>query len=52
MENLINKKIRESILVTPELMSKDDAINKGAMALFGEKYGDEVRVIDIPGVFC
>ena len=49
VENLINQKIRESILVTPELMSKDDAINKGAMALFGEKYGDEVRVIDIPG---
>ena len=49
VEQLINQKIREGISVIPELMSKDEAMNKGAMALFGEKYGDEVRVIDIPG---
>ena len=49
VEQLINQKIREGISVIPELMSKDQAMDKGAMALFGEKYGDEVRVIDIPG---
>jgi alanyl-tRNA synthetase len=49
VESLINEKIKASLIVTPEVMSKDEAMNKGAMALFGEKYGEEVRVIDIPG---
>ena len=49
VEGLINQKIRAAIGVTPSIMSKDDAMKKGAMALFGEKYGDQVRVIDIPG---
>ena len=45
VENLVNEKIREHLNVNPEIMSKDKAINSGAMAIFGEKYEDEVRVL-------
>jgi len=43
--HLVNSQIRENSLVDTEICSMDDAIAKGAMALFGEKYGDEVRVL-------
>jgi len=49
IENIVNNKIQESINVSPSLVKKDKAIKMGAMALFGEKYGDIVRIIDIPG---
>lgn len=49
VEKLVNFQIQKQTAVTPEVMSKDLAMQKGAMALFGEKYGNEVRVIDIPG---
>jgi alanyl-tRNA synthetase len=49
VEKLVNAEIKKQTQVCPEVMSKDDAMKKGAMALFGEKYGNEVRVIDIPG---
>ncbi|MFO0387773.1 MAG: DHHA1 domain-containing protein, partial [bacterium] len=45
VEKLVNDEIRLNHAVTVRHMSYDDAIKAGAMALFGEKYGDEVRVL-------
>ena len=47
IEAEVNAEIRHNEEVTTRLMSPDDAIAAGAMALFGEKYGDEVRVLSI-----
>ncbi len=45
VENLVNEKIRQNIPVVIKEMAKEDAMKLGAMALFGEKYGDTVRVV-------
>lgn len=45
VENLVNEKIAAALPVVTEEMSLEDAKKSGAMALFGEKYGDSVRVV-------
>ncbi len=47
VERLVNEQIRLNNPVSATLMAKDEAVKAGAMALFGEKYGDEVRVLKI-----
>ncbi len=50
VETLVNKWIMENHPVVVKSMQKDDALEAGALAMFGEKYGDIVRVVDMPGV--
>ncbi len=45
VENLVNREIRRNEPAEARIMKYDEAIKSGAMALFGEKYGDEVRVM-------
>ena len=47
VENIANEVIKNSSDVETKLMNSEDAINSGALALFGEKYADEVRVLSI-----
>ncbi|WP_394653162.1 alanine--tRNA ligase [uncultured Sphingomonas sp.] len=47
VETKVNAQVRANTPVTTRLMTPDDAIAMGAMALFGEKYGDEVRVVSM-----
>ncbi len=49
IERLVNQQILTNSQVSTNVMPIDEAISTGAMALFGEKYGDEVRVVSIPG---
>jgi alanyl-tRNA synthetase len=45
VEALVNQKIRENLRVETKVMAVEDALQTGAMALFGEKYGEKVRVV-------
>jgi alanyl-tRNA synthetase len=49
VERLANQQILKNTPVETRIMALDEAIATGAMALFGEKYGDEVRVVSVPG---
>ncbi len=50
IENLVNSWIMENHALEIKNMSKSEALEKGAVAMFGEKYDDEVRVVNVPGV--
>jgi alanyl-tRNA synthetase len=47
VEQRVNDLVLDDLAVTAEIMSQEEARRSGAMALFGEKYGDEVRVISV-----
>jgi alanyl-tRNA synthetase len=47
VEDMVNEKIEESLPVVTEVMSLEDAKKSGAMALFDEKYGEKVRVVEM-----
>jgi alanyl-tRNA synthetase len=45
IEDIVNEQVRLNVAADTDVMSYDDAIESGAVALFGEKYGDKVRVL-------
>ncbi|MBM9537267.1 alanine--tRNA ligase [Desulfobulbus alkaliphilus] len=49
VEQLVNQQIRDNTPVASTILGRDEAMADGATALFGEKYGDEVRVVSIGG---
>jgi alanyl-tRNA synthetase len=49
VERLANQEILRNTAVQTSVMELDQALSTGAMALFGEKYGDRVRVVEVPG---
>jgi alanyl-tRNA synthetase len=49
VEQIVNEQVLRNTPVQTEVKATDEAIAAGAMALFGEKYGDKVRVVSIPG---
>ncbi len=49
IEDLVNEQIWRNARVETTVMNLDDAVKSGAVALFGEKYQEQVRVVDIPG---
>lgn len=51
IEALVNREIQSNTVVATDVLPFDEAVERGAMALFGEKYGDRVRVLTMGGDF-
>jgi alanyl-tRNA synthetase len=49
VEDLVNQKVRENIPLNPHTRSYKEALNEGALAFFGDKYEETVRVVEVPG---
>jgi alanyl-tRNA synthetase len=49
IERIVNEQVVRNTPVTTDVRSTEEAMAAGAMALFGEKYGDRVRVVSVPG---
>jgi len=49
IEELVNDVVRQDLPITSAVMPIEEALRRGALAFFGDKYGDEVRVVEIPG---
>ncbi len=49
VERIVNEEIMRNTAVATDVMELEDALSTGAMALFGEKYGEKVRVVKVPG---
>ncbi|HET9870957.1 MAG TPA: alanine--tRNA ligase-related protein, partial [bacterium] len=49
IERLVNQQVLDNVEVTKQEMTFDQAKQKGALAFFSEKYGEKVRVVDVPG---
>jgi alanyl-tRNA synthetase len=49
VEDLVNDVIRQDLPIRSATMSLDEALARGALAFFGDKYGQQVRVVEIPG---
>jgi alanyl-tRNA synthetase len=49
IERLVNEQVFHNTPVETRIMRTDEAVAQGAMALFGEKYGEQVRVVSVPG---
>ncbi len=52
VEDMVNEAVTKNYTVSADVMTKDEATKKGAMALFGEKYGDKVRVLTMGDFSC
>ena len=49
IEDLVNRKVMDNLAVTTRVQDLNQAVSEGAMALFGEKYGEQVRVVSVNG---
>ncbi len=55
IENMVNSQVLRDAPVETKIMNREEALGYGALAFFGDKYGDEVRVVEVPGFskeFC